>query len=58
MIDRIFEMVMMEARKRPGDNLLEKAFHVMLEIDERICVAFELETKNGFHYPSKYTKTA
>ena len=58
MIDRIFEMIMLEARKRPGKDIIKNAFHIMLELDAKIFIAFEFESKGDDWYPTKYTKTA
>lgn len=40
MIDEIFEMVMKEARRRPGDNLKIKAFLILLELSDRLTACF------------------
>lgn len=40
MIDEIFEMVMKEARKRPGDNLKEIAISVVDDLTDKIIATF------------------
>jgi len=36
MIDEIFEMIMKEARSRPGNNLKLNAFCVISDLNERV----------------------
>ena len=45
MIDEIFEMIMKEARSRPGDDLNLKACGVLLELRTRIVSACSTERK-------------
>jgi len=42
MIDEIFEMIMKEARSRPGDNLQLKSFLLLLELLDMQLAAFNL----------------
>lgn len=56
MIDEIFEMIMKEARSRPGDNLQIKAFLVMLELLDRIFKAYNIELKSFLVSPHKSDK--
>lgn len=46
MIDEIFEMVMKEARSRPGDNLNIKALYVLLELHVRVMNACGVDIKS------------
>lgn len=41
MIDEIFTMIMKEARKRPGKDMVKKIATVSMEISERIMAAME-----------------
>ena len=44
-MDEIFELVMKEARTRPGDNLYINAFNVMVELSTRIVNSCNSEIK-------------
>lgn len=41
MIDEIFEMVMKEARSRPGNDLVKKTYCVIAEVHTRLMEAME-----------------
>lgn len=56
MIDEIFEMVMKEARRRPGDNLQIKAFLVLLEVLDRVTACFNLGLNKAIESYSKEGK--
>lgn len=43
MIDEIFEMIMKEARSRPGPDLHVKAFDVLFELKDRVIKACNIE---------------
>ena len=57
MIDEIFELVMKEARSRPGDDLLEKAKKVLFEVNSRLLNSFLIKTKAEHIYSWKKDKT-
>jgi len=56
MIDEIFEMVMKEARSRPGPDLRIKALDVMFELRHRIINACNVELKAFLESRSKGDK--
>lgn len=41
MIDKIFEMIMKEARTREGEDLSWKLFYVLTELDAKLMEKFE-----------------
>lgn len=41
MIDQIFEMIMKEARLRPGKDLVSNIYTVFMEVSERVNKAME-----------------
>lgn len=58
MIDEIFEMIMKEARSRPGNYILLKAETVILELRIRIIRACHGELKTFLESRSKDSKPA
>lgn len=42
MIDQIFEMIMQEARNRPGKDLAANIYTVKMELTERLIKAIEI----------------
>lgn len=57
MIDEIFEMLMKEARSRPGDSLLSKSCDVLLELVERVVKSCCTERDGYLKSLSKTDKT-
>ena len=56
MIDEIFEMIMKEARKRPGDNLQIKAFLLLLELLDRVMASCNFDRVKAVEAFSKEYK--
>jgi len=56
MIDKIVEMIMKEARRRPGDNLKIKAFTVILELSDRLTACFNRGLEKALERYSKEGK--
>ncbi len=56
MIDEIFEMLMKEARKRPGDNLQIKAFLLLLELLDRVMASCNFDRVKAVEVFSKEYK--
>lgn len=56
MMDEIFEMLMKEARSRPGDNLQIKAFLVLLELSDRLTACFNRGLEKALKSYSKEGK--
>ena len=56
MMDEIFEMVMKEARSRPGDNLKEKAFSVINDLTDKVGSAFNCGLEKALERYSKEGK--
>jgi len=56
MIDEIFEMIMKEARRRPGDNLQINAFMVILELSDRLTACFNRGLEKALESYSKTGK--
>ena len=57
MINEIFEMIIREARDRPGDNYREKAFAVIDELNDRVNSAFNRGLEKELKSYSKYGET-
>jgi len=53
MIDEIFEMILKEARSRPGDNLKINAFLVILELSDRLVACFNRGLEKAIESYSK-----
>jgi len=53
MINEILDMVMKEARARPGDNLYIKAFLVLLELSDRLTARFNRGLEKAIEAYSK-----
>lgn len=51
MIDDIFEMIMKEARDRPGKDLARKIIMVLLEVTDKVTSARENLTKFERRHP-------
>ena len=58
MIDEIFEMVMKEAKSRPGDDLKEKAFYITDQLIDKITAAFRVGSTSPHKPPQKDDKPA
>jgi len=56
MIDEIFELILKEARRRPGDNLKIKAFTVILELSDMLTACFNRGLEKAFERYSKEGK--
>ncbi len=54
MIDEIFEMIMKEARRRPGDNLKIKAFKIINDLNDRVATCFNRGLETALE---RYSKT-
>ncbi len=57
MIDEIFEMIMKEARSRPGVNLKIKAFDIINELNDRIATCFNRGLEKAIERYSKSINT-
>ena len=58
MMEKIFELVLKEARARPGDDLKIKALDVLFELHTRVHNAFESLPGSSCEFPSKDDKAA
>lgn len=53
MIDEIFEMVMKEARRRPGDDIKLKAYYVINDLYNKVFHTVDSTPGSSLKFPSK-----
>jgi len=57
MMDEIFELVLKEARARPGDDLTLNAYYVINDLYKRVFHAFESLPSSSCEFPSTDDET-